>query len=183
MEARQLTLENIGFIDNYLKNSGIGYVDVRMELVDHIGISLESAMHKSGQPFYDVFKNYMAVHKKELLTENKKLIKRLRLSSIHQLLPILGKWPFVFGFLMFFVVLTFFEDLFGRVFPYNTFLWGLLFITLGIYFLTTLPKKRFRFSMLEALAWPLVALSYLMHIFFNLTDTQPMAHGTLPFFF
>ncbi|WP_159801323.1 hypothetical protein [Flavobacterium sp. MK4S-17] len=59
----KLNLEQLKFIDTYLKNSGIEYVDVRIEMTDHVA----SAIEDMEGDFLDCFKEYMLQHKKELL--------------------------------------------------------------------------------------------------------------------
>lgn len=62
-----LNLEQIQFIDRYLKNSGVLYDDVRAEFVDHIASSLEAEKESGSFDFYNHFKNYMIKHKTDLL--------------------------------------------------------------------------------------------------------------------
>jgi hypothetical protein len=63
----KLTAENIQFIDNYLKNSEVIYYDIRMEMLDHVATAVEQKMEAENLDFYDAFKSYMLVHKKEVL--------------------------------------------------------------------------------------------------------------------
>jgi len=67
----KLTKEQIIFIDTYLKNSGVEYLDIRGEMTDHVAAALEE---QEGD-FYDNFKEYMLKHKQELLTSNLKFTK------------------------------------------------------------------------------------------------------------
>lgn len=67
----KLTPENIKFIDTYLKNSEVIYYDIRMEMLDHVATALEHKMQAEHLDFYDAFKNYMVLHKKEMLKGNK----------------------------------------------------------------------------------------------------------------
>ena len=67
-----LTKENIQFVDNYLTNSEVEYYDVKMELLDHIAAAVEAKMKTENSSFYDAFKAYMVVNKKELLEKNNK---------------------------------------------------------------------------------------------------------------
>lgn len=66
-----LSTENIQFIDNYLKNSEVIYYDIRMEMLDHISSAVEQKMETEDLDFYDAFKSYMVMHKKEILKGNK----------------------------------------------------------------------------------------------------------------
>lgn len=67
----KLTAENIKFIDNYLKNSEVIYYDIRMEMLDHVATAVEQKMQSENLDFYDAFKSYMVVNKKEILKGNK----------------------------------------------------------------------------------------------------------------
>ncbi len=62
-----LSSENIKFIDNYLKNSEVIYYDIRMEMLDHVATAVEQKMQVENLDFYDAFKSYMVVNKKEVL--------------------------------------------------------------------------------------------------------------------
>lgn len=63
-----LSLEELQFIDTYLQNSDIEYIDVRLELTDHIATAVEEELKQNNTlGFYDVFKNYMIHHKQHLL--------------------------------------------------------------------------------------------------------------------
>lgn len=67
----KLSPQNIQFIDNYLKNSEVIYYDIRMEMLDHVSTAVEQKMEAENLDFYDAFKIYMVVNKKEILKENK----------------------------------------------------------------------------------------------------------------
>lgn len=67
----KLSAENIQFIDNYLKNSEVIYYDIRMEMLDHVATAVEQKMETENLDFYDAFKNYMVLNKKEILKGNK----------------------------------------------------------------------------------------------------------------
>jgi hypothetical protein len=66
----KLTKEEIQFIDTYLIKSEVFYVDVRQELIDHVATAVEASMAEENLDFYDAFKEYMVMHKKELLKNN-----------------------------------------------------------------------------------------------------------------
>lgn len=80
-----LSNEELQFIDKYLENSCINYIDVRLELTDHIATTIENELEThSTQTFYEVFKNYMLLHKKNLM-ENYEIQKvKLKNKIIHQ---------------------------------------------------------------------------------------------------
>ncbi len=67
----KLSKENIQFIDTYLQNHDVFYVDVRFEMIDHIASAVEEKMQNENIDFYDAFKNYMILNKNEILKQNK----------------------------------------------------------------------------------------------------------------
>lgn len=67
----KLTKEQIQFIDRYLQKSEVFFIDTRMELTDHIATAVEEKMQTENLDFYDAFKDYMVVNKKELLKQSK----------------------------------------------------------------------------------------------------------------
>ncbi|BCY27857.1 hypothetical protein [Flavobacterium okayamense] len=71
----KLTPQNIQFIDNYLKNSEVIYYDIRMEMLDHVATAVEQKMEAENLDFYDAFKNYMVLNKRDLIKENEKTLK------------------------------------------------------------------------------------------------------------
>ncbi len=67
----KLSKENIQFIDTYLQNHDVFYVDVRFEMIDHIASAVEEKMQIENIDFYDAFKNFMILNKNEILKQNK----------------------------------------------------------------------------------------------------------------
>ena len=67
----KLTKDDIVFIDTYLKNHNVIYLDIRYEMIDHIATGVEAKMNSEQLDFYYAFKNYMAVHKTAILKNNK----------------------------------------------------------------------------------------------------------------
>lgn len=80
----KLTKEQIDFIDNYLKNSGVNYIDIRYEMVDHIATELEMNLADCGgdilpdEDFREHFKAYMTENKGQFLASNKEFAKTAR---------------------------------------------------------------------------------------------------------
>lgn len=63
-----LSKEELQFIDTYLVNSDVDYIDVRLELTDHISTAIEQELEgQTTRIFYDAFKDYMIRHKKDLM--------------------------------------------------------------------------------------------------------------------
>ena len=77
----QVTDNQIKFIDQYLENSGVKYLDIRYEMTDHIAAALEE---KEGA-FYDEFQAYMAKNKTELLSSARKFSKAATLRAFKML--------------------------------------------------------------------------------------------------
>jgi len=74
MQLNKLTTDQLHFIDTYLKNSGVEYVDIRYEMTDHIACALEE---QEGD-FSERFRVYMIQNKLNLLSGNSRF-KRLAL--------------------------------------------------------------------------------------------------------
>ncbi|MDT0294631.1 hypothetical protein ACFQ3R_04290 [Mesonia ostreae] len=102
---KKVTQEQIQFIDNYLKNSGVEYIDVRLEMLDHVASAVEIKMEEDQQNFYDTFKAYMWVHKKELIASgmqyrwsiDKKLLKLVFKNLFN--LYVLGSFAMLIAFI------------------------------------------------------------------------------------
>jgi hypothetical protein len=64
----KLSKEELQFIDTYLVNSDVNYIDVRLELTDHIATAIEQELEgQTARTFYEAFKDYMIRHKKNLM--------------------------------------------------------------------------------------------------------------------
>lgn len=100
---KKLTQEQIQFIDNYLKNSDVVFIDVRLEMLDHVASAVETKMEEEQTDFYEAFKAYMVVNKKELIEStskhrwdlDKKALKLIGKNMIHPI--ILGFFILVLG--------------------------------------------------------------------------------------
>ena len=64
-----ISQSDLKFIDTYLVNSDVRFIDIRIELTDHIATAVENKMAAENVSFYDGFKDYMAQNKKQLLDE------------------------------------------------------------------------------------------------------------------
>ena len=86
---KKLDKAQIRFIDNYLDNSGVTYLDVRMEMVDHVATAIESEMKDNETAnFYTIFRNYMVQNKKALLESHKQFSKQAIHKLHHQLMTL-----------------------------------------------------------------------------------------------
>ncbi|MEJ1221525.1 hypothetical protein [Sediminicola sp. 1XM1-17] len=162
----KLTKEDITFIDTYLKNSEIEFVDVRMEMVDHVASHVEEKMEADGLSFYDAFKNYMVAHKKGLQKSHEKFKWTTEKKVFGQILHYLCKpynllfLPACYLLLLQIQKLEFGEQII-RVMPYVSF-----FIYLLVYFLAYRVEK-LRYSGLERLGWYFFLLYQLLQLFFS----------------
>lgn len=66
---KQLSQEQIKFIDTYLQKSDVVFVDIRAELTDHVASAVEEKMEAENLDFHDAFKDFMIHNKKEILRE------------------------------------------------------------------------------------------------------------------
>nr|WP_322625463.1 hypothetical protein [uncultured Flavobacterium sp.] len=76
MQSRVLTISEIKFIDTYLSNSGVEYLDIRYEMTDHVAKAIENM----DGDFMEDFKSYMIKNKQQLLSDNRKF---KRLAAVH----------------------------------------------------------------------------------------------------
>lgn len=97
-----LDKQQIKFIDNYLTNSGVDFLDIRMEMIDHVASAVEEKMQKENLDFYDAFKSYMLKNKDELLKTSGKY----RWSLDKKLLLLIGENLFLGKSLLLLLVLA-----------------------------------------------------------------------------
>lgn len=79
----KLTSSQIQFIDRYLQNSDVIFVDVRAEMTDHIASAIEAKITNENIDFDDAFKTYMIQNKKSLLANNGKFFPQYFAAFIH----------------------------------------------------------------------------------------------------
>ena len=139
----KLTAENIKFIDNYLKNSEVIYYDIRMEMLDHVATAAEQKMQAENLDFYDAFKSYMVVNKKEILKGNKEEglyfkepLKKFGLFSIQpiQILLAIGIFSIVYFFTQYFGINDFTKYIYVIII-------ATYFVFLILHYLLTWKKK------------------------------------------
>ncbi|PKB42589.1 hypothetical protein AX016_0757 [Cellulophaga sp. RHA19] len=166
----KLNKENIQFIDTYLKNSDIMFTDVRTEMVDHVATAVLEKMEEETLTFYDAFKAYMVVYKKDLLKYNmqfKKTTDKIVLKSLFKKFIA----PLNIGVMVvsFFLLIQFFplgNKKFVKLIPF-----GFLIIALLVYYIVVLKKRKQRFSGIERAGLMLTLIFQLynafQHPFFN----------------
>lgn len=169
----KLSANQIKHIDTYLQNSGIEYIDVRMELVDHVALAVLDKMEQQRLSFYDAFKWYMVEHKKDMVKNYDRFRKKNQLRGFSLLFKLL-KTPFAIGvnILLFFTVINF-EKMVAFTFPYIPALWGCLMGIAVIYVVFSIPFKKNRFSGMESLAWIISLIHWMILLLFNFTDLTP----------
>ena len=110
MNNKALTPEQLQFIDNYLKNSGVKYLDIRYEMTDHVATALEN----SEGDFYENFRLYMLDNKKSLLASNSRFSAIARKRAAGLLMRVMYKPVGVISFLFFFLSSLWAENYFGE---------------------------------------------------------------------
>ncbi|MGK4566582.1 hypothetical protein [Flavobacterium sp. 3HN19-14] len=181
-----LTKEDIQFIGNYLLKSEVFYADIRAEMTDHIATAVEVKMETENLDFYDAFKEYMAVNKKEILKANKGSM-NLDLSVLKHfgkflITPKMLVFDVFFGFGMCFISKNYCVNFLQK----HPFLFGgsilILAFLQAIYFYG-IAKRRFYY--LEKSGIILTALSYFIVFIINPELDNPNFYiaGTYVYFF
>ncbi|MQP25019.1 hypothetical protein GFJ94_08075 [Flavobacterium sp. LMO8] len=179
----KLTSQNIQFIDNYLKNSEVIYYDIRMEMLDHVATAVEQKMEVENIDFYDAFKSYMMVNKKEILKGNK-------FWSIYSKDTILNFLKFLIHPLIILIGVSFYffyenvsiSNYFSEAFTIRHLFYVIILILAFfqfIYFHLILKK---RFFVLEKLAGLLMIIYYLQMFFVNQYNDEKPSVFTLTLF-
>ena len=179
----KLNQENIQFIDNYLKNSDVVYYDIRMEMLDHVATAVEQKMEAENLDFYDAFKSYMTVNKREILKGNKLwpgISKDILLNFLKFLFqPIM---IFIGISIYVFYINVEFANYFSESFTFKDFLFVIL-ISLAIfkivYFRVVLKQ---RFYMIEKIFGLLNVFYYLQMFFLNQRNNETPSVFTITIF-
>ncbi len=153
---KKLTKQNIQFIDNYLKNSGIEYLDVRVELLDHVASTLEAQLNEDNTlTFYDAFKNYMVANKKQLLTDYNARKQDVFLKVIYQHGKSFLKGDTVVLLFVLILVQQYFQfKIDENIFQYTNFLLLLLMIVTSLLFFRKERKTSLGSQVLTSLVLP-----------------------------
>lgn len=156
-----LDKQKIKFIDNYLTKSGVDFLDIRMEMLDHVASAVEEKMQKENLDFYDAFKSYMLKNKNELLKTSGKY----RWSLDKKLLLMIGKNLFlVKSLLLLFVlgVITHFSTVQNISWLYSVLVLSPLFY-LGV---PAVIYRKFKFSFTQRLGLFSVIVNYFTYFIF-----------------
>lgn len=165
----KLTETQIQGIDTYLKNSEIEFVDVRMEMLDHVASEVEYKMVTEKLDFYDAFKNYMVVNKKQLQKQNKQFTKTTDIKVLKAISKFLIKPTSLLVFGLSFFALKLASNHIDLL-PILRFAPIAILFSMSIYyyFITHFRKKE-RYSGLERIGIILIFFTQLIQIFFNPT--------------
>ncbi|WP_264520057.1 hypothetical protein [Flavobacterium sp. N1994] len=179
----KLSKEEIRFIDTYLQSNEVYYSDIRQEMVDHVASAVEQNMEADGQDFYHAFKDYMVIHKRELL-KNNKMRWSFSWDTLHQFSLFLVKpYMLLMGVVIFFI----FKNVDVTIYFSNDFTLNNLFLALiitlvlfqGVYFQLYLKK---RFYVVEKTGTILTVLYYFQLFFLPFFDKSAVSPLTLTIF-
>ncbi|RCW93546.1 hypothetical protein [Winogradskyella arenosi] len=169
----KLSKADIQFIDTYLENSDVVYADIRMEMVDHVASDIENRMEAGDtRSFYEVFKTYMVENKAQLLKDNKQFLKsadkKIWKTFLKELKNPITPLLYVISCVGFYMLHQNFSLETSRlclsIVPLVGFT-GFIFT----YVVYQSVKDNKRFSVVERLAFPFLALYQLPNIFLNNT--------------
>ncbi len=175
-----LTKENIAFIDAYLKKSDIEFIDIRMEMLDHVANAIEAKMQQENLNFYDAFKDYMVVHKKGLIQSFESQKKELKYKSIVILLRNFTK-PYAVALVVIVSLLVFkWEDFTATEFPNNKIVFGTNIFTAVIFCMLKYFNRKNKFSVIEFLAMPLAIVNPIIYFLFDYSLQKPRFYNYVP---
>ncbi len=169
-----LSKGDIIFIDRYLLNSGVEFLDIRMEMIDHIASAIETHI-KNGdkRSFYDIFKAYMLTHKQDLLQSNKKFLgvamRRVGRRVWSQIKSV--KTIAILSLILGTVLLS--STLLNATHFYNLLKYSavlILSITVLCYFIVNSKQKGFRNSSLERLGIYFTIFVVILSIIWSVND-------------
>ncbi len=182
----KLDQHQLSFIDTYLKNSGIAYVDLRMEMLDHVATGVLETMNGENTSFYEAFKSYMVVNKKELLKWNKKFRKVTDVKVLQALKTNLCTPISALAFLACILLLKMGAESFNLITTYRYIPLGVLLVMLCFYCYTyRIVFGKNRFSGLERIGTPLLIFQQGMLFLFSPSyskvffQEQPLIYFTL----
>lgn len=158
-----LDKEQIKFIDTYLENSNVIFVDIRLEMVDHVASAIETQVENGDtRDFYYIFKDYMANNKDVLLAQNRKFTsavdKAIGMKWLKNCFSLKGLLTVVFMFAINFLLNIYFKDLeFVNAIKYIPFV---VFIVVVVLYFIVIKKKNKRYSAIERIPFYFLATYY-----------------------
>lgn len=165
----QLNNEQIKFIDTYLKNADVIYIDIRMEMIDHVASGIEHLMQQDKISFYDAFKKYMISNKSDLLDKNKQF---RRITDFRVVKLFLLNWLKPYVLLLFLSLFTMLMYVFKTIdiTPYIVFLGNMpllvvLWVAVVMYGLLYRIKKQ-KYAAIERLSIVFLVLFQVINLLF-----------------
>lgn len=169
----KLTGENIQFIDRYLKNSGVEFLDIRIEMTDHVASAVERDLEKGINPnFYSAFKAYMVRNKKNLLKNANRHRWSVDLKVLARVRKELLKTPALVMVLLFTAILSNFnvvqleKNLFVTI-PFAT-------MILAAYFIPVILYHNLKISFLNRLSVYAYLVNYLFYLLLDHFEPAPI---------
>lgn len=166
----RLSKENIRFIDNYLRNSDVNFIDIRLEIVDHVASVIENQIDNGDtRSFYSIFKDYMVLNKKELLKTNRKYF---RIADIKILKSIFKKSFSIKGLIIFVAIFLGF-DLLGIFLEKKQLIlvmqyFPMVSVLLGAFtYYVFIRRKKERYSSLERIGVFYMIVAQIINLFFS----------------
>ncbi len=170
-----LSIENIQFIDTYLKKSGVIFMDIRLEMVDHVASEIEARVHDGDlRDFYFIFKDYMVENKRHLLKRSDGYYK---IADKNNLKNLYKKATSVFGIISFLslaLFLVFVRNYLEPTITHAILKYAPMALLLGfgcMYFVFTKIKKE-RFSLLERIGFYFIILFHVVNLVYNNYNTS-----------
>lgn len=168
---RKLDKDDIIFIDTYLHNSAVNFIDIRLEMVDHVASEIEMRMaNGDSRDFYYVFKDYMVENKADLLDNNEKFIKSadkfIGKRWLKHILSIRGVFVFAVAFIGLYGIVYFYNDITAFKIFRNIPLGVLVLVT--IIYLAFIRRRKARYSAIERLGFFFLFLTQLIDFFMKI---------------
>lgn len=168
----KLSKEEIQFIDTYLVNKDIIYVDIRYEMIDHIASAVEEKMEAENINFYEAFKDYMVLNRNEFFKTNKKYIRIAWRNAVKILVKNTINPVFIGVILLIYFLFYGIKNLFSRFNHEDDFysLQLILMLIFGGMYLYKHFSDADRFSVADKMIWLYWVLFYLSSWIFKLQD-------------
>ena len=165
---QNLSIEDIQFIDTYLKNSEIMFTDIRVEMVDHVASEIETRINEGdNREFYYVFKDYMVENKSGLIKNHRNYYK----VSDKKIFRYFKNQAFSFKGLAMLLVIYLIFQIFENVLQSQQFMSivkyspaAIMIIAIIIYYALARLKKE-RYSSLERIGFYFMVISHFVYNF------------------
>lgn len=160
----KLTTEQIQFIDNYLYNAGVHYIDIRCEMTDHVTTAIEEMEGDFGYNF----SRYMANHKRELMASNRDFKKKALSNAGKMFFGNYKKPLFLLSTIVFIAIMFLMSNVVGYNEVSDTFMVGSVIIHCGFYFCWVYfwIFKKNRYSVIDRL----LIVSFFLPMFFRFEE-------------